>query len=119
MKIIISTNSIYDAPRLMDRILNTIKGLSSTVTIDTWSYTKSGDNFDIIYHDVPQYTQDTSKNVLFRVSVDGINVVFSSAWWSINPEPSKDMICLHTGRLTEMLLCHFSEFINKYTVTDF
>lgn len=120
MKIIITASTTLDALRLRDQVLNTIKGLDINHTIDTWEYVKSGDNYDIIFHNPKQYTdEDKSKNVLFRVSVDGVNLVFTTAWWSVNPEPSREMLCLHTGRLTEMLLAHFGKNIIKYSISDF
>lgn len=108
-----------DAQRLKDHILKAVKGQDNAITVDTWKYIKSGDDFDIIFHDVPQYVQNVSKNVVFRVGVDGMNVVFSTAWWAANPVPAREMFCLHTGRLIEMLLNHFSDCIVKFTIADY
>lgn len=116
MKIILSTNNLLTAMALRSRLINSIKGEVDGVKIQTWSYVKSGDNFDILYHNPSQYVQDPLKNVLFRLQLDGENVVLSTAWWSKNPEPSKEMQCYHVGRLTEMLLYHFSDNFIKYSV---
>lgn len=119
MRIILTTENVFDAARLKDFIIKSIKGEFDGITIDTWSYIKSSDKYDIIYHNLPQYKNDITKNVLFRVEVDGINVILSSAWWSKNPEPSKDIISLHIGRLTEMLLIHFRNYYHRFSIIEF
>lgn len=119
MKIVISTESFLAAAILKERILAGVKKKSNSVSIETWSYKKSRDNYDIIYHDVPQYLNDDSKNVIFRVETDDRNVVLSTAWWINKPEPSRQMMCLHIGRLTEMLLTYFADKIITYRIIDF
>jgi hypothetical protein len=118
MRIILSTENSLTAMRLRDQIIKSIKGEIDGLSIDTWSYTRSGDNFDILYHDPAQYTQEPNKNVLFKLEIDGSNVLFSSVWWKKNPEPSYEIMCLHTGRLTEMLLRYFRGRYIKFTVVD-
>lgn len=118
MKVILSTESMISAAVLKDEIINTINGNIDGVKIETWSYLKSSDDFDIIFHDREQYVDDPTKNVLFRVQLDGSNVMFTTAWWKKNPEPSAEMFCLHIGRLTEMLLRYFNRRFIKFTVLD-
>lgn len=119
MKIILTTETAMAALVLKNHIIAAVKGEIDGVDIDTWSYVKSGDNFDIIYHNPPQYLNSPERNVLFRVEVDGTEVSFGSAWWKSNPEPLREMICLHTGRLAEMLLRYFSGGYIKFNVVDF
>lgn len=118
MRIILSTENSLTALRLRDQIIKSVKGEIENVNIDTWSYTRSGNNFDIIYHDAAQYLEDPSKNVLFKLEVDGSNVLLTSVWWKANPEPSHEMICLHSGRLTEMLLRYFAGKYIKFAIVD-
>jgi len=119
MKIILTTETGLAAMVLKNQIIAAVKGELEGVTIDTWSYIKSGDNFDIIYHDADQYVNAPEKNVLFRVETSGSEVVFSTAWWKSKPEPSREMLCLHTGRLTEMLLRYYGGTFVKFNVLDF
>lgn len=119
MKIVLTTDNVFAAARLKNTILESIKGENKNITIDTWSYTKSGDGYDIVYHNLSQYVNDESKNVLFRVETDGINVIFSCAWWTKNPEPTAEMLSLHTGRLTELLLSHFRAYYIKFSIIEF
>lgn len=118
MKIILTTENIYVASRLKDKILRMIKGDLPQEQIDTWSYIKAADNYDVIYHNPPQYTEDPGKNVVFRVELNGENVIFSTAYWTRNPQPSQEMYCLHVGRLTEMLLVHFSGDFSKFSILE-
>ena len=118
MKIILTTETALAAMVLKNQIIAAVKGEVSGVTIDTWSYIKSGDNFDILYHDAEQYVNAPEKNVLFRVEASGQEVSFSTAWWKSKPEPSREMLCLHTGRLTEMLLRYFSGSYIRFNVLD-
>lgn len=118
MKIILSTENFLSAMRLREHIIKSVKGEIYGVSIDTWSYTKSSDNFDILYHNPIQYTQDPNKHVLFKLKIDGSNILLSSAWWAKNPEPLYEMVCLHTGRLAEMLLRYFRNEYIKFTVVD-
>lgn len=114
MRIILSTENSLTAMRLREQIIKSVKGK----IVGTWSYTRSSDNFDILYHDPIQYTQDPYKNVLFKLEIDGSNVLLSSVWWKKNPEPQYEIVCLHTGRLTEMLLRYFRDKYIKFTVVD-
>lgn len=119
MKIVLSTDSFLGAAFLKREILKSVQKQDNSIPIETWSYKKAADNYDIIYHDVPQYTDDAEKNVIFRVETDDRNVVFSTAWWKNNPQPSHQMISLHVGRLTEMLLTHFANKFITYSIIDF
>lgn len=119
MKIVLSTESFFSAAILKERIIKSTQEKDNSISIETWSYKKSGDNYDIIYHDIPQYINDAAKNVIFKVETDDRNVVLSTAWWKNNPEPSYEMISLHVGRLTEMLLTHFSNKFITYRIIDF
>ncbi len=119
MKVIVTTLSVFDAARLKEKIISAIKEKLTSVNIETWSYTTSSEKHDIVYHDCPQYIDDPSKNVLFKIELDGNNVVFSTCWWSKNPEPSHEMLSLHTGRLIEMLLAHFSQLFTKVNIVGF
>ena len=119
MKIILTTESIFSAARLKSKIIKAVDGQNEDISIDTWSYIKSSDGFDIIYHNPSQYTDDPQKNVIFRVELDGENVIFSCARWSKNPQPSDEMNSIHVGRLTEMLLVHFSKDIEKFSIVGF
>lgn len=119
MKIILTTETSLAAALLKQQIITAVKGENTEILIDTWSYKRSGDNYDIIYHNPSQYIDSPEKNVLFRVEVDGTEVFFSTAWWINNPQPANEMLCLHTGRLTEMLLSNFSSNFIKFNVVDF
>lgn len=118
MKLILNTNDIISASRLQHNILTSVKGEIDGVSIETWSYTSSMEKFDLLFHNPPQFAYDQSKNVLFRVYTDGSNVVFSVVWWKSNPKPSEEIICLHLGRLTEMLLSHFRGEFSKLSIVD-
>lgn len=118
MKLILNTNDISAATRLKQHIISSVKGECEDITIDTWSYTSSMEKFDLLFHNLSQYVDDKSKNVLFRVYTDGSNVVFSIVWWKNNPKPTEEIMCLHLGRLTEMLLSHFRSEFSKLSIVD-
>lgn len=118
MKVILNTDNAFQSLRLREQIISGIKGELDNVEIDTWAFTKSGENYDILYHNPSQYVDDPTKNVLFKMDIDGSNVSFSIVWWKRNPEPSEEMKCLHVGRLTEMLLYHFRSDFIKLSVID-
>ncbi len=118
MKIVITTENMFVALRLKSDILKTINGNVPTISIDTWSYQKAAQDYDIIYHNALQYTQDPTKNVLFRVVVNDSNVMFIPAWWTKNPEPSREIVCIHIGRLAEMLLRYFPNYMEKFSILD-
>lgn len=101
------------------QIISAVMGDIDGFSIDTWTYMKSGDKFDIIFHNPAQYVDDPTKNVIFKVEVEGKEVSFSTAWWKGKTEPTREMLCLHTGRLTEMLLRYFSGRFMKYNITEF
>lgn len=115
MKVVLSTYSPLAAALLQQQIIRVLKE-ENDGSLATWSYVKSKEQFDIIYHNPDQYTKDPAKNVIFRIYVDGYDVVFISMWWMKNPQPSDDMICLHTGRLVEMLMRYFSAEFKTCTV---
>ena len=119
MKIILTTETAMAAVVLKSHILAAVKGDFNGLEIDTWTYVKSGDKFDIIFHNPDQYVDEPEKNVIFKVEVSGNEVSFSTAWWKGKPEPSREMLSLHTGRLTEMLLRYFSGGYIKYSIVDF
>lgn len=116
MKIVLNTDSALSAIFFRNTIIKAIKGNIDDIFIRAWSYTRSGDNYDIIYYNLEQYTRHPEKNVLFRLTTDGANIVFSTAWWRKNPEPEKELLCLHVGRLTEMLLRYYSDYFIKFTI---
>ena len=116
MKIFLNTENILLAIRLKEHIIKSVKNEIEGVDIATWSYKKSKEGFDIIYHNLPQYVDSGEKNVLFKIELDNSNVILSSVWWQINPEPSDEMICLHVGRLTEMLLRYFRADFVKFCI---
>lgn len=118
MRVVLTTENIYIASRLRDKILKAVKGELPQDSIDTWSFIKAVNNIDVIYHNPTQFTEDPEKNVVFRVELNGENVIFTTAYWTRNPQPSQDMYCLHVGRLTEMLLVHFSGEYSKFTIID-
>ena len=119
MKIVLTTETAMAAVVLKNQVLAAIKGEIEGVDIDTWSYIKSGDNFDVIYHNPSQYVNYPERNVVFTVAVGGTEVTFNSAWWKTKPEPSREMLCLHTGRLAEMLLRYFSKGCIRFNVVDY
>lgn len=119
MKIILTTETNLAAVILMSQVIAAVKGNIDGVNIDSWSYIKSGDRYDIIFYNQPQFAKVPERNALFRVEVEGSEVVFSTAWWKSNPEPSKEMLCIHTGKLTEMLLKYFRGGFIKFSVVDF
>ncbi len=118
MKVILSTESPIAALRLRNEIVKQVSE-QTTNHILTWSYLKSADGYDILYHDAEQFVSYPERNVLFRIQLDGANLYFSTAWWKNNPRPSEDMFCLHVGRLVEMLLTHFRAFFGKLNIIDY
>ena len=118
MRIILTTDSIYAASRLKDTIIKSAKGEIPEMHIDTWSYMKSSDNYDILYLNLSDFLTDPNKNVIFRVVLNGENLIFTSAYWTRNPQPDRAMICLHIGRLTEMLLTFFPQDYSKFIISD-
>lgn len=118
MRIILNCENSFLAVKLRDKIIKSLNGDIEGVQIDTWTYVKSGDNFDVIYHNPEQFVNDPLKNVLFRLEIDGSFVTFSTAWWKRNQEPSREMMCLHTGRIVEMLLRYFKEDYIKFTISE-
>ena len=119
MKLILTTETSITSEQLKNKIIKAVKGEMDNIIIDTWSYLRSGDNFDIVYHNPSQYIDTPENNVVFRLGIDGSEVYFENAWWKSNPEPSKDMFCLHIGRLTEMLLTYFSSEFFRFYIVDF
>ena len=119
MKIVLNTDSILSAIRLKGAILRAVKGENPDILIETWSYVKTVDNFDVIYHNKNQYVKDPTKNVLFKVLQDGTDVLLIVAWWKKNPEPSREMRSLHIGRLVELLLTYFSSKFISFKIVDF
>lgn len=118
MRVILTTENSLSALRLRNLIIKSVRGEVPGVNVKTWVYIKSGNNFDIVYHDVEQFLLEPEKNVLYKLEVDGAIVSFTATWWKTNPEPSREMICLHTGRLTEMLLRYFSGQFIKFSILD-
>lgn len=118
MKIILTTENAFQSIKLRELIIKAVKGDLDNIQIDTWSYTKSGENYDIIYHNPPQYVENPEKNVLFRLEIDDSIVQFSIVWWKKNTEPSDEIKCLHVGRLTEMLLRYFSDKYIKLSIIE-
>lgn len=118
MKIILSTDSVMAAIALKQWILQSVRDEIEGVDIRTWSYAKSQEGYDLIYHNAQQYINDPSKNVLFKAEVDGSNLIFSSCWWNNNPKPLIELYCEHTGRLTEMLLRYFRDKFIKFSIVD-
>ena len=120
MKLIATTEDVFAASRSQVMIKQALQGNDQTgSTIETWAYTRSKDNYDIIYHDAKQYVGDPEKNVIFRMELDGCNLVFQTAHWVNKPTPTREMDSLHTGRLLEMLLSHFSRYISQVSVSNF
>lgn len=119
MKIVVSTDSLFSAACLKVEILKAIKGEKPDITIDTWAYKKSKDDFDVIFHNLDQYVADARKNVIFTVVQDDADILFSITWWKGNPEPSWEIKSLHAGRLVEMLMSHFNEEFVSFKIIDF
>ena len=119
MKVRLVTSSTLGAVVLRQNVIRAVKRENKHVEIETWEYIRSSDNFDIIFHNTDQYVNKPEKNVIFRVVADGNDVVFIPAWWKRNPQPSDELICLHIGRLVEMLMRYFSnEFKECNVVKD-
>lgn len=118
MRIVLTTNDVFTASNLKNTIIEAIKGNITDYSIDTWSYRKAGDGFDVIFHNPSQFVDNPSKNVIFRLEQDGENVLFTGAFWTSNPQPSRELFCVHIGRLCEMLLTYFSRDILRLSVID-
>lgn len=99
MTVKIQFKSRIDAERNKAKLINEV----NSCNFATWGH-RTVNGIDIIYHNADQYIHEPSKNVLFRIDVVGNYIVFSTAYWEDNPQPSSDMYALHTGRLVEMLL---------------
>lgn len=100
MKIVIECASAIAAKRLMNQIVEDVKNEE----LRTWSYKKSRNNNDIIFHNRSQYVDEDDKNVIFVVTTDNNAVVLKTSYWRGKPEPSREMNALHTGRLVEAIL---------------
>ncbi len=118
MKIIINVENPIAALRLRNKIIKSVKGEILGVNIETWSYTNANGGYDILYHNPEQYVNAPEKNVVFRMQIDGSTIMFSTAWWRNNPEPDHEYLCLHTGRLTEMLLRYFANSFVRFSITE-
>ena len=77
MKLILSTENAFKTIKLREQIIKALKGELDNIKIDTWAYTKSNENYDIIYHNPSQYVDAPDKNVLFNLEVDDSIVQFS------------------------------------------
>ena len=100
MKIVINCASAIAANRLKNQIVEDVKNEE----LMTWSYKKSKSDHDIIFHNPDQYVEEPAKNVIFVVKTDDNAVVLKTTYWEGNPEPSREMNALHTGRLVEAIL---------------
>ena len=118
MKIVLTTENVYIASRLRDKILRAVKGELPQEQIETWSYAKAAENIDVIFNNLPLYTDTPQNNVVFRVELNGENIIFSTAYWTRNPQPEHKMYCIHVGRLTEMLLTYFSGDFSKFSILE-
>lgn len=118
MKIILTTGSEQAAETLKNKIINVIMGKDRNDTIETWSYTQAQDGSDIIYHNKDQYVNDPTKNVIFIVKVNEVEVTFKDSYWrnTKNIRPIQEMVCYHTGRLTEILLAHFGSRFSSFEI---
>jgi hypothetical protein len=83
-------------------------------SLETWAYTTSKAKHDIIYHNPPQYVNDSDKNVIFRVMIDDTKVIMQATKWENTATLTNEMEALHTGRLVEALLK--LKYINRFTV---
>ncbi len=74
--------------------------------IPTWSYTRSDKNDDVIFHNPSQYIDNPEKNVIFTVQLNqrDNSIIFSSSWWSHNPEPNEQQILHHVATCSVLLL---------------
>lgn len=52
MKIVVSTDSLFSAACLKVEILKAKKGENPDITIDTWTYKKSKNDLDVIFHNM-------------------------------------------------------------------
>jgi hypothetical protein len=118
MKVVLNTHSPLAATLLKQQILKAVKREIESIQIDTWAYSKSKEQYDIIFHSPDQYTKSPEKNVIFRIYVDGYDVTFIPLWWKNNPQPAREMICLHVGRLVEMLFRYFSSDFNVCNIVE-
>ena len=100
MKIVIECASAPAAKMLKNQIIDDVRNEE----LLTWSYKKSGNNNDIIFHNPSQYVNEDAKNVIFVVNADDNEVVLETSYWRGKPEPSMEMKALHTGRLVEAIL---------------
>lgn len=118
MRIVLTTDDVYKAARVKDKILKAIKGELFQYNIASWSYTKAADNYDIIFCNNSMFTESQVNNVLFRVDLNGENVIFTTAYWSVKSQPSHQMYCHHVGMLTEILLTYFQGDFTKFSITE-
>lgn len=100
MRIVIECTSAFEAKKLKSQILEDVKNEE----LETWEHTTAQSGNDIIFHNPDQYVTEPKKNVIFSIDTDDNKVVFSTKYWSKNPQPSKEMYALHTGRLVEVIL---------------
>ncbi|MDE5810424.1 MAG: hypothetical protein K2H59_09150 [Muribaculaceae bacterium] len=112
MKIVIKCASAIAANRLKNQIVEDVKNEE----LMTWSYKRSGNNNDIIFHNPSQYVNDDTKNVIFVVTTDDNSVVLETSYWKGKPEPSREIKALHTGRLVEAILGQ--EYSENFRIID-
>lgn len=108
----------YTSSQLLKEIITQIKSKTASSVI-TWSYIKTDDGQNVIFHNPSQYTSNPSKNVVFSVGTKDNLVCLENGYWKANTiQPSEDMIYFHIGRLIEMLLSNFRDFFDKITIED-
>ena len=112
MKVILNTDNAFQSLRLREQIISGIKGELDNVAIDTWAFTKSGENYDILYHNPSQYVDDPTKNVLFKMDIDGSNISFSTTNEGRNTQVVRDFSVTETVK-TDSYIVSYDATHNK------
>lgn len=104
MRIILNTKS---AQKLIDKIFKAI----ADETIKTWEVKtdKSGSKF--LTHNPEQWID----KALFGFKTETDKLVIFLTWWK-DKEPTEDVKGYYVGRITEILLVHFSDMYDKFEI---
>ncbi len=105
MKIELSTDS---AQKLVTQIFKSIED----ETLKTWEIRENDKGEKLLTHSPEQWVD----KALFKFTPNEDKLVITISWWSKNDEPTEDIKGYYFGRITEILLVHFSATFDKYEI---
>ena len=104
MKIKLFTES---AQTLTNAILNSVKD----ETVKTWEIKKDQNGDEFLTHNPEQWIN----KALFGFKSEKDKLIIYLTWWK-DKEPTEDIKGYYVGRMTEILLVHFSEMYDKFEI---